>query len=169
MSEPMAQAYIGLGANLGADLRLALERALRAIAELPETRVLAVSSAYRSAPVESSGPDYLNAVVSVETKLTPQALLEALLATESKQGRERPYRNAPRTLDLDLLSYADLRLETPALILPHPRLQQRAFVLRPLLELAPDLALPGLGRLSDYLPLVQDQALERLDAPLAWR
>ncbi len=169
MSEPMAQAYIGLGANLGADLGLALERALRAIAALPGTQVLAVSSAYRSAPVESSGPDYLNAVACVETQLTPQALLEALLAIESSQGRERPYRNAPRTLDLDLLSYADLKLETPGLILPHPRLQQRAFVLRPLLELAPALALPGLGRLADYLPSVREQVLERLDAPLSWR
>lgn len=169
MSSALAQAFIGLGANLGADLRLALEEGLRGIAALPGTRVLAVSGAYRSAPLESCGPDYLNAVACVETALTPQTLLDALLAIEAAHGRQRPYRNAPRTLDLDLLSYADLCLDTPTLTLPHPRLQQRAFVIRPWLELAPDLALPGIGRLADCLPSLQDQALERLDVALAWR
>lgn len=169
MTQARTRAFIGLGANLGGDLRKALETALRAIDALPETSLLAVSSAYRSAPVESSGPDYLNAVACVETALAPQALLQALLNIEAAQGRDRPYRNAPRTLDLDLLSFGDLQLETSMLTLPHPRLHLRAFVLLPLLELAPDLVLPSLGRLADALPKVRDQVLERQDVPLAWR
>lgn len=161
----MPRAYIGLGANLG-DPWQALRAALQALAALPGTRLVAVSPAYRSAPVEASGPDFLNAVAALDTALAPLALLDALQAIEAAQGRERPYRNAPRTLDLDLLLYGDLRLHSQRLSLPHPRLQQRAFVLRPLLDLAPDLAVPGLGALARHLPGVAGQRLLRENAPL---
>lgn len=160
-----ATAYIGLGANLG-DLPATLRAALAALSALPHSRLSAVSSAWRSAPVEAGGPDYLNAVAQLQTRLTPLALLDALQGIELDHGRERPYRNAPRTLDLDLLAVEGLILDLPRLRLPHPRLHQRAFVLRPLLELAPGLALPGLGVLADWLPGVADQRLERLDLVL---
>ena len=135
-----SRAYIGLGANLGADLSATLTEAALHLAALPGTRVVALSSSWRSAPVDAGGPDFLNAVVALETALAPGELLDALQAIEQAHGRERPYRNAPRTLDLDLLLYADLVLDTPRLTLPHPRLGERAFVLRPLLEIAPELA-----------------------------
>ena len=132
------RAWIGLGANLGAR-EAALRGALAGMAALPGTRVLRVSSLYRSAPVDAGGPDYLNAVAEIATTLPPPALLHALQALEQAAGRERPYRNAPRTLDLDILFYGELRLESAALTLPHPRLHERAFVLLPLAELAPPL------------------------------
>ena len=135
-----SRAYVGLGANLGADLLATLTQAAQALAALPDTRLLALSSAWRSAPVDAGGPDFLNAVAALETGLPPLELLDALQAIEQAHGRERPYRNAPRTLDLDLLLYGDLVLDTARLTLPHPRLAERAFVLRPLLEIAPDLA-----------------------------
>ncbi len=135
-----SRAYVGLGANLGADLASTLTQAALHMAALPGTRVVALSSVWRSAPVDAGGPDFLNAVAALDTALQPLELLGALQAIELGHGRERPYRNAPRTLDLDLLLYADLVLETPRLTLPHPRLGGRAFVLRPLLEIAPELA-----------------------------
>lgn len=160
----MQQAFIGLGANLG-ELEHTLAQALTALAALPQTRLLAVSGTYRSAPVEAGGPDFLNAVAQIETALPPERLLEALLAIEQEHGRQRPFPNAPRTLDLDLLLYADLQLDTQDLTLPHPRLQQRAFVLLPLLELAPAAQVPGLGALAAYLPGVADQAICRVGPP----
>ncbi len=162
---PPVQAFIGLGANLG-DLRAALETALRALDRLPGSRLDAVSSAWLSSPVDAQGPDYLNAVARLQTSLGAEALLDALQAIELQQGRERSYRNAPRTLDLDLLLYGPVRLASERLVLPHPRLHERAFVLRPLLELAPDLVLPGAARLDSYLPAVAGQALQRLGQPL---
>jgi len=155
------RAYIGLGANLG-DLQRTLDEALAGLAALPHTRVAAVSSRYRSAPVEAGGPDYLNAVALLETELAPLALLDALQAIELAHGRERPYVNAPRTLDLDLLLYGDAPISTPRLTVPHPRLHQRAFVLLPLLELAPDLSAPGLGPLGSRIAAVSDQRIERI-------
>ncbi|KQY79450.1 MULTISPECIES: 2-amino-4-hydroxy-6-hydroxymethyldihydropteridine diphosphokinase [Roseateles] len=135
-----SRAYIGLGANLGADLWAALTQAALSLAALPDTRMAALSSAWRSAPVDADGPDFLNAVAALDTALAPLDLLDALQAIELAQGRERPYRHAPRTLDLDLLLYGELTLDTPRLTLPHPRLGERAFVLRPLLEIAPELS-----------------------------
>jgi 2-amino-4-hydroxy-6-hydroxymethyldihydropteridine diphosphokinase len=135
-------AYVGLGANLG-DRAGAIRRAMAAIAALPQTRFGRCSSLYRSAPVDASGPEYLNAVAQIETCLAPQALLASLQAIEDATGRERPYRNAPRTLDLDLLLYGDRRLQTPQLTLPHPRMGERAFVLLPLAEIAPALVSPA--------------------------
>ncbi|MCV2358811.1 2-amino-4-hydroxy-6-hydroxymethyldihydropteridine diphosphokinase [Paucibacter sp. TC2R-5] len=158
-------AYIGLGANLG-DLARTLSQALAALGGAAQVRLLAVSSAYRSAPIDAGGPDYLNAVACVETTLAPEALLDCLLAIEQAHGRLRPFVNAPRTLDLDLLLYGDLQMASQRLTLPHPRLHQRAFVLLPLLELNADVQAPGLGRLVDFVPAVADQVLERLAAPL---
>ena len=157
----MTLAYIGIGANLG-DARGALYAAFAALAALPGTERLRRSSVYRSAPIDSSGPDYLNAVAELRTVLEPQALLHRLQAIELAHGRERPYRNAPRTLDLDLLLYGQMRVDGTELTLPHPRAHQRAFVLQPLAELAPDLIIPGRGRVSDLLAAVADQSIERL-------
>lgn len=151
-----ARAYVGLGANLGADLSATLTRAALSFEAMPGTSVVALSSVWRSAPIDAVGPDFLNAVVALDTSLEPLELLDALQAIEQAHGRERPYRNAPRTLDLDLLLYADLVLETPRLTLPHPRLGERAFVLRPLLEIAPELA--HLARGEGWL----EQQIERL-------
>lgn len=156
-----ARAYVGLGANLG-NARAALAAAAAALAELPATRFVGLSALYRTAPIDSSGPDYLNAVAALDTGLAPEALLERLQAVENVHGRERPYRNAPRTLDLDLLLHGDAVRASAQLTVPHPRLHQRAFVLLPLLELAPDLAAPGLGRLADHLDAVREQRIERL-------
>ena len=148
-------AWIGLGANLG-DARAALRVAVRALAALPGTRVLRVSSLYRSAPVDAGGPDYLNAVAELDTTLAPLELLHALQRIEQAAGRERPYRNAPRTLDLDILLFGDEAMDTPTLTVPHPRMKERAFVLLPLAEIAP-------GQVSaEWLAAVQGQRLERL-------
>lgn len=160
------RAWIGLGANLG-DARAAIGAALAAIARLEHSRLAAVSSLYRSAPVDAGGPDFLNAVAALDTALAPRALLDALLAIERSHGRERPYRNAPRTLDLDLLAWDDAVIDEPGLTLPHPRLHQRAFVLAPLLELAPALRLPGLAPLPELLAACAGQRIERLSAPQA--
>lgn len=160
--EPIAtRAWIGLGANLG-DAKAALHAAIEALARFPGTTLLGASSMYRSSPVESSGPDYLNAVAWIETRLDPHALLAELQRVEHEHGRERPYRNAPRTLDLDLLVYGDRRIETATLSVPHPRLHTRAFVLRPLAEVAPDLVVPGRGQVRILLEAVADQRADRL-------
>jgi len=154
-------AFVGLGANLG-DAAAALDDAVVRLGGLPGTRVTARSSTYRTAPVDAAGPDYLNAVVALDTALAPDELLAALHAIEHAHGRERPYRNAPRTLDLDLLMHGDTRSDTASLVLPHPRLHLRAFVLVPLAELAPDLVLAGHGPVRDLLAGVADQPIERL-------
>ena len=129
--------FVGLGANLG-DRQAALRAALAAIGQLPGTQVLRVSPLYGSAPVDAGGPDYLNAVAEIATTLAPQALLQALQAIEHSAGRERPYRNAPRTLDLDILWFGRQVIDTPLLTVPHPRMAERAFVLRPLADLVPE-------------------------------
>lgn len=151
---PATRAFIGLGANLG-DRGQALAQAVQAMAQLPGTQVVAVSSLYVSAPVDSSGPDYLNAVAALQTTLAPLDVLHALQAIELAAGRERPYRNAPRTLDLDVLLYGDQQLDTAELTVPHPRLGERAFVLLPLAELAPQKVSAA------QLAAVADQRIER--------
>jgi 2-amino-4-hydroxy-6-hydroxymethyldihydropteridine diphosphokinase len=135
MREPVA-AFVGLGANLG-DPRAALAQALQGLAALPGTRLVRSSRVYRSAPVDAAGPDYFNAVAELETTLDAPQLLRGLQVLEHAAGRERPYRNAPRTLDLDLLLYGSARIASAALTVPHPRMRERAFVLLPLAELAP--------------------------------
>lgn len=157
-------AHIGIGANLG-DARATVQAALQALARVPGCSLRQVSSVYRSAPVEAGGPDFYNAVAELDTTLAPADLLSALQAIEQAFGRQRPYVNAPRTLDLDLLLLGDQMVNTPVLTVPHPRLHQRAFVLQPLLELDPALAAPGLGPLAPYLPATADQRIERLPSP----
>lgn len=154
--------FVGLGANLG-DAPATLRSALSALAVLPDTRLLAVSSLYRSAPIDAVGPDFFNAVAQLSTALDPLALLDALQSIEQRFGRERPYRNAPRTLDLDLLLYGQDVWRTPRLTLPHPRLHERAFVLQPLAELlSADAILPLHGPLGEALAAVDTQAIERV-------
>ena len=154
-------AFIGLGANLG-DPRAALDAAFVALATLPHTTLCAASSLYRSAPIDSSGPDYLNAVVLLDTRLAPHTLLAELQRIERAHGRQRPYRNAPRTLDLDLLLYGARRIDAPTLTVPHPRLHERAFVLRPLAQITPSLVVPGLGNIEALLAGVAGQRIDKL-------
>jgi 2-amino-4-hydroxy-6-hydroxymethyldihydropteridine diphosphokinase len=161
-NEARAPAYVGLGANLG-DPGETLREALAALAALPDSSVQACSSFYRTAPVDATGPDFLNAVVRLETRLAPQALLAALQRIEQAHGRQRPYRNAPRTLDLDLLLYGDACIATPTLTVPHPRLHERAFVLRPLAEIAPALNVPGHGSVAELLAPLAGQRIDRLE------
>ncbi|MEW5893295.1 MAG: 2-amino-4-hydroxy-6-hydroxymethyldihydropteridine diphosphokinase [Pseudomonadota bacterium] len=144
MPKPV-QAFIALGANLE-NPASQIERAFAELGQLPETRLLARSSLYLTKPVGyTDQPDFINAVAELETALTPRALLEALLAIEQRHGRRREFRNAPRTLDLDLLLYNGLIMHEPGLTLPHPRMHERGFVLLPLLEIAPDCRIPGIG------------------------
>ncbi len=155
------RAFVGLGGNLG-DARATLESALRSLSTLPHTMLQRCSSWYRSAPVEAAGSDFVNAVAELETTLAPHALLAELRAIERAHGRERSYRNAPRTLDLDLLLYGDVCLDTPTLTVPHPRLHQRAFVLLPLGELWPDGAVPRHGTIRELLARVSEQDVTRM-------
>ena len=138
----LRRAYVGLGANLG-PARTNLAAAVAALAAHPAVQDLRASSLYRSTPVDAQGPDFLNAVVGFNTALQPLDLLDLLQQLEQSAGRQRPYPNAPRTLDLDLLLLGKLKRATPRLSLPHPRLQERLFVLAPLGELAPELCIPG--------------------------
>lgn len=156
-------AYIGLGANLGAP-KTTLVAASDALGQLPDTRRIALSPFYRSAPVQASGPDYVNAVAALATSLDPFALLAALQQLEQQFGRVRSYVNAPRTLDLDLLLYDEQHISSPTLTVPHPRMHERAFVLRPLADIAPDLLLPQ-GALHVLLAQCEDQDIELLSLP----
>jgi len=155
-------AFISLGSNLD-DPQDQVLRALQALGGLPQTRVLARSSLYRSAPVGYlEQPDFINAVAKLETALSPRALLDALLELERECGRTREFRNAPRTLDLDVLLYDDSRCHEHGLTIPHPQMHLRAFVLRPLLEIAPDCVIPGIGPAKKALQGCQQQQLENI-------
>lgn len=134
------RALIGLGANLG-QARETIERALEGLSNTPGIESLIVAPLYGSDPVDAQGPTFVNTVAQIQTTLAPLALLDALQALEQAHGRERPFRNAPRTLDLDLLWYEGVTMETPRLTLPHPRMHERAFVLKPLSDLVPELML----------------------------
>ena len=148
-------ACVALGANLG-DAVATVKQALRDVACLPDTQLFKVSSLYRSAPDEAQGPDFPNAVALRHTQLGPLALLHALQALELASGRERPFKNAPRTLDLDIVFYGDVELATHELTLPHPRWHERAFVLQPLAEIWPE-------RVSAMqLAAVQTQIIQRM-------
>jgi 2-amino-4-hydroxy-6-hydroxymethyldihydropteridine diphosphokinase len=163
MSALPQRAFVGVGANLG-DAIATVRAALRALGQLPDTDLVASSSLYRSAPVQASGPDFVNAVAELRTALSPMALLHRLQSIERSFGRVRSVRNAPRTLDLDLLLLGECVMQGPELVLPHPRAHLRAFVLWPLLELEPGLELPGVGPLRPWLAKAADQAIERIDA-----
>ena len=157
----LIDAYVGLGANLG-HAALTLRQALEAMRLLPQTVVIASSSFFSSAPVDAQGNDFVNAVAHLQTSLDATALLRALQNIEQTFGRERPYRNAPRTLDLDLLLYGQLQTASEQLHLPHPRMTARAFVLKPLLELDAAITIPGKGPAADYLAGVADQSIRQL-------
>ena len=157
----MARAFIGFGGNIG-DTRQLITDAIVCLALRSELQIVAKSCFYQSAPVEASGNDYINAVIEIETELSPYGLLHVCQAIELEFGRERPYINAPRTLDLDVLSYEGVTQNETELILPHPRIIERSFVLLPLLEIAPDLFLPNWGELKAYLPQVANQRIEKL-------
>ncbi|SHH53101.1 2-amino-4-hydroxy-6-hydroxymethyldihydropteridine diphosphokinase [Massilia sp. CF038] len=153
-------AYIGIGANLG-DASANVDDALARLAALNGCTLLASSAKYCTAPIDSSGDDYINAVASIDTTLSAPALLDALHGIELAHGRERPYRNAPRTLDLDILLYGDEQIDQPHLHIPHPRMLERAFVLVPLLEIAPDVTVPARGAAKNYLAAVSGQAISK--------
>lgn len=155
-------AYIGLGSNLE-EPRSQLQRAFADLDSLPGTSLLAQSALYRSAPLGYlDQPDFVNAVAKIDTALAPRDLLQALLEIEHSHGRERTFRNAPRTLDLDILLYDELQLHEHGLSIPHPQMHLRAFVLQPLLELAPDCVIPAIGAARLASLACQDQTLERL-------
>ena len=157
-------AFIALGGNLD-DPESKVRQGIAALAELPQAQLVAASSLYRSAAHgHADQPDYINAVAQLSTGLAPQALLAALLAIEQRFGRERTFRNAPRTLDLDLLLYDAQSIAEPGLAVPHPRMHERAFVLAPLLEIAPACVIPGIGPAADCLARCTNQALVRLAA-----
>lgn len=162
----MTVSYVGMGANLG-DTRAVLRQALADIAALKGTQVIGCSSLYRTAPIDAAGPDYINAVAKIDTLMSAHQLLAALQHIELSHGRERPYRNAPRTLDLDILLYGQLVTDEPELIIPHPRMHQRAFVLCPLAELCPTLQLAQ-GSLNELLARCADQTITRLDDQVPW-
>lgn len=153
MTEPAARVFIGLGSNLG-EAEATVNQALLALGQLPQTHINAQSRLYRTLPWGvTDQPDFINAVAQLQTQLAPPVLLEHLLALERRFGRVRndAERWGPRQLDLDLLIYDEVILDEPGLHLPHPHLHERAFVLVPLAEIAPDLSIPGLGRISELL------------------
>jgi 2-amino-4-hydroxy-6-hydroxymethyldihydropteridine diphosphokinase len=155
-------AFIGLGANLGQPHRQ-LELALAELDRLPQTRLVRRSSLYRSAPMGyPHQPEFVNAVAQLETSLPPARLLTELQAIEQRHGRQRRFANAPRTLDLDVLLFGGAILNEPGLTLPHPRMHERAFVLMPLLEIAPEATIPGRGAAIDLLSSCKNQRVERI-------
>ncbi|WP_051318785.1 2-amino-4-hydroxy-6-hydroxymethyldihydropteridine diphosphokinase [Chitinimonas koreensis] len=156
------RAYIGLGANLG-DAGATVTAAMAALAGLPGTTLAACSALYRSAPVGYlDQPDFVNAVAAIDTELAPHEVLDGLLAIEHEFGRQRSFRNAPRTLDLDLLLYGQVEIHDDRLTVPHPRMHERAFVLVPLAEIAPGLALPGRGLVAALAARLAADDLARL-------
>ncbi|MGI4937694.1 MAG: 2-amino-4-hydroxy-6-hydroxymethyldihydropteridine diphosphokinase [Janthinobacterium lividum] len=161
MNAPASQVYIGLGANLG-DARGNIEAALLRLAALPGTRLQARSSLFCSAPIDADGDDYINAAARLTTTLAPLELLDALQEVEQAFGRQRPYPNAPRPLDLDILLYGQQNIASPRLTVPHPRLIQRAFALIPLLQLDPLLAIPGHGPAHQFAPQVAGQTIRKI-------
>jgi len=166
-------AFIGLGSNLVEPIDQIM-RAFLELEKMPDTRLTAQSSLYRSAAMVDSDqadlasqPDYVNAVAKIETELNPRELLHVLLQIEHQHGRERTVKNAPRTLDLDLLLYDNRQVDEHGLTVPHPQMHLRAFVLQPLLEIAPDIDIPGLGRAREFLNTCGDQILRKIaDASL---
>lgn len=158
----MVAAYVGIGANLG-NPELTVRRAILALRELTHTRFWASSSLFASAPIDATGSDFVNAVARIDTSLAAETLLSELQKIELAFGRERPFRNAPRTLDLDLLLYGQTRIQSRNLEVPHPRMTDRAFVLRPLLELDAAIHIPGKGQAQDFLASIQDQRIKVLE------
>ena len=161
MSRAETTCYIGIGANLG-EAQQTVEQAIERLKRLPQSRLDAQSSLFRTAPVDAGGDDYINAVVRIDTALPADELLLALQEVEQEFGRERPYRNAPRTLDLDLLLYGQQTLSGENLTVPHPRMTLRAFVLIPLLQLDPFITIPGRGPAHGFVPGVAGQTIQKV-------
>ena len=158
----MSLAYVGIGANLQ-DPVAQVKQALAELARLPRSRLLKSSSLYRSAPLGyADQPDFVNAVASLETSLKPVELLAQLQTIEKSQGRKRSFKNAPRSLDLDLLLFDQMTLDLPHLKIPHPRMHERAFVLEPLLEIAPAIAIPGVGPAAARMADIKNPKVERI-------
>ncbi|MEZ5614119.1 MAG: 2-amino-4-hydroxy-6-hydroxymethyldihydropteridine diphosphokinase [Rhodocyclaceae bacterium] len=156
------RAYVALGSNLG-DPLATVQAAFAALRGLPGSTLAAASSLYRSAPVGlKNQPDFINAVAALDTQRAADDLLDELFAIEARFGRRRAFRHAPRTLDLDLLLYGSETHDTPRLTLPHPRMHERAFVLLPLTEIAPDVLIPGRGPAAALLDGVREQKLSKL-------
>jgi len=159
------RAYVALGSNLGNPVQT-VEDAIDAMAALRGSLLKAISSLYRTAPVGlKHQPDFINAVVAIDTRLDARKLLDELFSLEARFGRERSVKNAPRTLDLDLLLHDDTVIDDPALTLPHPRMHERAFVLAPLAEIAPDLIIPGRGPVAELLAACAGQRINPLTRP----
>jgi 2-amino-4-hydroxy-6-hydroxymethyldihydropteridine diphosphokinase len=158
-----ARAFVAFGANLG-EPSASYEHACRALDALPDTALVQRSALYRSAALGTTGPqpDYLNAVIALDTALPATELLARLLDIEHEAGRTREAHRAPRTLDLDLLLYDDDVIRMPGLEVPHPRMHERAFVLVPLAEIAPDALIPGRGVVASLLPAVANQSIARM-------
>jgi 2-amino-4-hydroxy-6-hydroxymethyldihydropteridine diphosphokinase len=155
-------AYVGLGSNLGKSTDT-LAAALAELERIPGTRVVKRSSLYRSAPLGyAEQPEFVNAVAALDTSLQPLELLHELQAVEARHGRSRSFANAPRTLDLDLLLFSNKVVHEQGLTLPHPRMHERAFVLKPLVEIAPDVEVPGRGAAKDLLERCATQDVERI-------
>lgn len=158
---PTATCYIGIGANLG-DAQGNVQDAITRLGKLQQTRLNGQSNLFRTAPVGAGGDDYVNAVARIETRLGAEALLAGLHAIEAEFGRARPFHNAPRVIDLDLLLYGQDVIARPGLVVPHPRMTERAFVLIPLLQLDPFISIPGRGPAHAFVPAVANQAIARL-------
>ena len=160
----MSLAFVALGSNLQ-DPVAQIHLAFDALGKLPNSTLLQHSSLFLTPPVGyDQQPDFINAAALLETTLAPEVLLQHLLALEAAQGRQRPFANAPRVLDLDLLMYDDLVMNTPTLTLPHPRLHERGFVLFPLTEIAPQLNIPQHGPVAQLLAHCTDENIEKLSA-----
>ena len=158
----MTVAYVGIGANLD-DPRTQVLDALQELDQLPHTRVVKRSSLYRSAPVGyAAQPDFINAVAQLETGLPAERLLAELQGIEARHGRRRSFANAPRTLDLDLLLFGESQMSAPGLKIPHPRMHERAFVLEPLVEISPDVEIPGRGAAKPLMDSAKKQKIERI-------
>lgn len=153
--------HIGIGANLG-DAHGNVQRAIQRLGQLPHTRLTGQSDLFRTAPINAGGDDYINAVARIDTHLEPVELLHALQTMELEFGRERPYQNAPRTMDLDLLLYGQQTINTEQLVVPHPRITQRAFVLIPLLQIDPVISIPEQGPAHSFVPNVADQLIQNI-------
>jgi 2-amino-4-hydroxy-6-hydroxymethyldihydropteridine diphosphokinase len=161
--ESPVTAYVALGSNLD-DPRAQIRSALDRLAALPGTRLVRQSSLYRNPPAGGlDQPEFMNALAEIETRMTPRRLLDALLDIERAQGRVRDYPNAPRTLDLDIVLYGDRTVREPGLVVPHPRMLERAFVLVPLAEIAPDAVVPGAGKVADLVGKVNASGMIRLE------
>jgi 2-amino-4-hydroxy-6-hydroxymethyldihydropteridine diphosphokinase len=166
LTKPLSVAYIALGSNLAGDLdrpSSQVIRALQSIDKIAETKLIKQSSLYLSAPVGyDNQADFINAVAEISTQLSPEALLDTLLDIENEAGRERPFANAPRVLDLDLLLYDNVSMHTEKLTLPHPRMLERAFVLLPLAEISPNLTSASGESIVKLAQSVQAQGIKKL-------